>query len=77
MNIEELEAENERLMQDMKTVNEVTRNTVNGYRATLQRVRELHAREVIAVHESGPETWCPTCQQHYPCSTIQALGDTQ
>lgn len=43
---------------------------------TIQRVRDLHAREVIAVHESGPEVWCSPCQQHYPCPTIQALeGD--
>lgn len=44
---------------------------------TIQRVRDLHQREVIAVHESGPEAWCPTCQQHYPCPTRQALGDQE
>ncbi len=42
----------------------------------IQRVRELHPREVIAVHEVGEEAWCPTCQQHYPCPTIQALEES-
>lgn len=43
----------------------------------MQRVRDLHPREVIAVHEIGEEAWCPTCQAHYPCPTIQALGDPE
>lgn len=46
-----------------------------GLKATIARVRDLHPREVIAVHEIGEEAWCPNCQTHYPCPTIQALGD--
>lgn len=41
--------------------------------AKVERVRELHQREVIAVHEFGPEAWCPTCELHYPCPTIRAI----
>lgn len=46
----------------------------------LQQIRDLHRREVIAVHESyGEEAWCPTCHQHYPCSTIRIIeqGDNK
>lgn len=41
--------------------------------AKVERVRALHQREVIAVHEFGPEAWCPTCELHYPCPTIRAI----
>ena len=41
--------------------------------AKVERVRALHRREVIAVHEFGPEAWCPTCELHYPCPTIRAI----
>ena len=43
--------------------------------AKVERVRALHQREVIAVHEFGPEAWCPTCELHYPCPTIRALNE--
>ena len=43
--------------------------------ATVERVRALHQREVIAVHEFGPEAWCPTCELHYPCPTARALDE--
>ena len=43
--------------------------------AKVERVRALHQREVIAVHEFGPEAWCPTCELHYPCPTIRAITD--
>ena len=44
--------------------------------AKVERVRELHQREVIAVHfEFGPEAWCPTCELHYPCPTARAVLD--
>ena len=45
--------------------------------AKVERVRALHQREVIAVHESGPEAWCPTCELHYPCPTACALGGAE
>lgn len=45
--------------------------------AGVERVRALHQREVIAVHEFGPEAWCPTCELHYPCPTIRALGGAE
>ena len=45
--------------------------------AKVERVRELHQREVIAVHEFGPEAWCPTCELHYPCPTIRALDGAE
>ena len=47
---------------------------------TVTRVRKLHQREVIAVHEGyGEEAWCPVCHQHWPCLTIRILdeGDDQ
>ena len=44
--------------------------------AAIERVRALHVPQVVAVHESGPETWCPECGAHYPCPTIRAIdGD--
>ena len=43
--------------------------------AKVERVRALHQREVIAVHEFGPEVWCPTCELHYPCPTARALDE--
>lgn len=40
------------------------------------KVREVHPRVVIAVHEShGVEAMCPQCQHHYPCPTITALDN--
>ena len=45
--------------------------------AKVERVRALHQREVIAVHEFGPEAWCPTCELHYPCPTACALGGAE
>ena len=45
--------------------------------AKVERVRALHQREVIAVHEFGPEAWCPTCELHYPCPTARALGGAE
>ena len=45
----------------------------------LDQVRELHRREVIAVHPGyGEEAWCPVCQEHYPCQTMRILeGEDQ
>lgn len=67
--IEKLEAENTLLVSDMKTVNEVTRNTVENLKATVQCVRDLHSRV---------DVWneCAVCTEHaealpYPCPTIQ------
>ena len=46
--------------------------------AKVERVRELHQREVIAVHfEFGPEAWCPTCELHYPCPTARVLDGAE
>jgi len=45
--------------------------------AKLDAVRALHPREVIAVHEFGPEALCPTCELHYPCPTIRAIDATE
>ena len=45
--------------------------------ATVERVRALHQREVIAVHEFGPEAWCPTCELHYPCPTARVLDGAE
>lgn len=36
-------------------------------------MRERHVREVVAVHESGPEAWCPECRVHWPCDTARLL----
>lgn len=45
--------------------------------AAVAAVRELHCREVIAVHEGhGEEAMCPRCQTHWPCKTIRALDGT-
>ena len=45
----------------------------------VEGMRERHVREVVAVHESGPEAWCPTCQVHWPCDAARllALVDSQ
>ena len=45
--------------------------------AKVERVRALHRREVIAVHEFGPEAWCPTCELPYPCPTARALAGAE
>ena len=45
--------------------------------AKVERVRALHQREVIAVHEFGPEAWCPTCELHYPCPTARVLDGAE
>lgn len=42
--------------------------------AALERVRAIHAPEVVGIHEGyGEEVWCPTCKHHYPCPTVAAL----
>lgn len=85
--IEDLETENSRLVSDMKTVNEVTRKTVEHFKATIQRVRDLHAPEDVCANFQHTRlgtvcpdcyTYCSSCQQHYPCPTIRTLeGDTK
>ncbi len=42
--------------------------------ADVEGMREWHVREVVAVHESGPEAWCPTCQVHWPCDAARLLA---
>jgi len=42
--------------------------------ADVEGMREWHVREVVAVHESGPEAWCPTCQVHWPCTPARLLA---
>lgn len=42
--------------------------------AAVDRVRAIHAPEVLGIHEGyGEEVWCPTCEHHYPCPTVAAL----
>jgi len=41
--------------------------------AFVRAVESLHVREVIAVHEFGPEAACLTCQKHWPCPTAAAV----
>lgn len=42
--------------------------------AALERIRVIHASEVVGIHEGyGEEVWCPTCKHHYPCPTVAAL----
>lgn len=50
---------------------------IDNLEATIQRVRDLHVRETLAVHEGyGPEAWCNHCREYWPCRDIQALeGD--
>ena len=53
------------------------RAEVERLAAKVERVRALHQREVIAVHEFGPEAWCPTCELHYPCPTACAIDGAE
>lgn len=47
---------------------------VRALSKALRAVLAIHPREVIAVHEGyGEEAWCPRCQEHYPCPTVQAI----
>lgn len=73
--VEELETENSRLVSDMKTVNEVTRKTVEHFKATIQRVRDLHPPRPNSMSALYPTPLC-ACGKNYPCPTTQALeGD--
>ncbi|WP_313281040.1 hypothetical protein [Timonella senegalensis] len=81
--VEELGSENSRLVSDMKTVNEVTRKTVEYLKATIQRVRDLHAPDAVFTDT------CSECSDYgtdehpagrmveHPCPTLKALEGDQ
>jgi len=51
---------------------------VREQRAAIERVKALHVREVLAVHEGyGEEAWCPNCRVHWPCEDYAALTATE
>lgn len=47
---------------------------IEKYKAQVERVRELHKRQVNSLPNSEV---CAACYDNYPCPTIQALDGEQ